>query len=152
MRYSTCWDGSDIANGPLRLARSVSVFKSMRLPALLLLLASTTGCASTNWNWFKPSGNGDTPSKPGANPTVNGLIAYLNENASRVQSLRVTDMSIDAKMGSQSVGLQGMLLAEKPRNFRMKATFLGKEEVDVGSNSDEFWFWAQRNPEQYQFF
>lgn len=123
----------------------------VRPVCLGLLLALASGCASTNWNWFKPNPGGDT-AKPGVSPTVKGLVDYLNENASRVRSLRVDDMSIDATMGSQSIALQGVILAEKPRNFRMKASFLGKNEVDLGSNSGEFWFWAMRNPEPYQYF
>jgi hypothetical protein len=116
-----------------------------------------TGCESTQWNWLKKS-NGDIGAKPGASPDVVGLVAYLNANAGRIQTVRVDDMSIDATMGNQSIALQGVLLAEKPRqaqdapNFRMKASFFGKNEVDIGSNANEFWFWALRNPDPYQYF
>lgn len=123
---------------------------ALRLIGLGLLLAVAPGCASTNWNWFKPGG-GDS-GKPNAPANVQGLVDYLNENASRVKTLRVDDMAVDASFGTQSIALQGRILAEKPRNFRMKATFLGKEEADIGSNQNEFWFWAQRNPEPYQYF
>jgi hypothetical protein len=34
----------------------------------------------------------------------------------------------------------------------MNATLLGKSEVDLGSNNSEFWFWALRNPDPYQYF
>ena len=77
--------------------------------------------------------------RPCASPTVRGLVDYLNDNAARLQTLKVEDMSIDATMGTQSIALQGILLAEKPRvpptapNFRMKANFFGKNEVDIGS-------------------
>ena len=87
-----------------------------------------------------------------------GLVDYLNDNASRMKTVRVEDMSIDATMGTQSIALQGVLLAEKPHNpgdapnFRMKASFFGKNEVDIGSNASEFWFWALRNPDPYQYF
>lgn len=117
-----------------------------------LLVVLATGCESTRWNWLKPGPTNDVPTKAGASPTVKALVDYLNENASRVRSLRVDDLSVDATMGSQSIALQGRIFAEKPRNFRMKATFLGKDEVDIGSNGNEFWFWAQRNPEPYQYF
>lgn len=130
----------------------IDVQNLIRTTCLGLLLALASGCASTNWNWFKPNNNTGDTAKPGVSPTVKGLVDYLNENASRVRTLRVDDMSIDATMGSQSIALQGVILAEKPRNFRMKASFLGKNEVDIGSNTGEFWFWAMRNPEPYQYF
>ena len=34
----------------------------------------------------------------------------------------------------------------------MKVNALGKEEVDIGSNRDEFWFWARQDPEPFQYF
>ena len=85
-------------------------------------------------------------------PTTAGLVRYLNENAGRVRTLKVEDMSIDVAMGNQPIGLHGKLYAEKDRNFRMKVNALGKEEVDIGSNRDEFWFWALRDPQPFQYF
>jgi hypothetical protein len=127
-----------------------AVQQKLRTIGLGLAVLFLTGCESTRWNWLKPAG--DVAAKPGAPANVKALCDYLNDNARRVQTVRVDDMSIDAGMGSQSIALQGRMFAEKPRNFRMKATLLGKDEVDIGSNSDEFWFWAQRNPEPYQYF
>ncbi len=122
----------------------------IRASILGLLIAVGTGCESTRWNWFKP--NTDNAAKPGAAQSVASLVAYLNNNAERIQSLRVEDLSIDATMGNQSIGLQGRIFAEKPRNFRMKVTAFGKDEVDIGSNQQEFWFWAAKNPDPYQYF
>ena len=124
---------------------------AIRLICLALVLGST-GCESTRWNWLKPNPSNDIAAKPGASPDVKGLVSYLNENASRIKSLRVDDMSVDATMGTQSIALHGRLYAEPAHNFRMKATVLGKDEVDIGSNANEFWFWAQRNPDPYQYF
>ncbi len=129
-----------------------NVQRNMRSIALGLLVVFTTGCESTRWNWLKPGQNNEVAAKPGVSPTVQGLVDYLNDNARRVQSLRVDEMSVDAAMGSQTVGLRGVLLVEKPRNFRMKARLVGKDEVDIGSNNAEFWFWALRNPDPYQYF
>src|ERR1019366_540532 len=102
-----------------------------------LLLVGATGCESTRWNWLKRDPAGDVAAKPGASPTVVNLVAYLNENASHVKSVRFDDMSVDATMGNQSFGLRGRIYAEKPLNFRMKATAIGKDEADIGSNSQE---------------
>ncbi len=111
-----------------------------------------TGCESTNWNWLKRDTGRDVAAGPGASPTVKGLVDYLNDNARRVNTLRVEDLAVDATLDNQPVGLRGRIFAERPRNFRMKVTFAGKDEVDLGSNTQEFWFWAAKNPDKYQYF
>ena len=118
----------------------------------LILVVTTTGCESTRWNWLKKEPTNDVAAKPGANASAASLIAYLNDNASRVKTLRFDDLSIDATMGTQNIGLHGRIYAEKPRSFRMKVTAFGKDEVDIGSNTSEFWFWAAKNPDPYQYF
>jgi len=110
----------------------------------------TTGCESTRWNWLKRD-TADT-TKPGVAPNVKALVDYLNDNAKRVTSLKVEDLDVDATMENQSFNLRGRIYAEKPKNFRMKVTLFGKDEVDIGSNKQEFWFWALKNPDKYQYF
>ena len=88
----------------------------LRLIGLALLLAVAPGCASTNWNWFKPNAGGDS-GKPGASPNVQGLVDYLNENARRVRTVKVDDLDIDANFDNQPINLRGRIYAEKPRNF-----------------------------------
>ena len=125
---------------------------NIRIACLGLLLLIGAGCESTRWNWLKREPGNDVAAKPGASPSVQGLVDYLNDNANRVRTLRVDDLSVDATMGTQSVGLQGRIFAEKPRNFRMKVGVFGKDEADIGSNLNEFWFWMARNPDPYQYF
>ena len=122
-----------------------------RLICLGLLAVSAAGCESTRWNWLKRDGN-ELAAKSGGSPTVRGLIDYLNDNAKRVQTLRVDDLDVDVTADAQPFNLRGRIFAEKPRDFRMKVTFLGKDEVDIGSNAKEFWFWAAKNPDKYQYF
>jgi hypothetical protein len=118
-----------------------------------LLAVLTAGCESTRLSWLKREPAGEMPNKSGAPPTTAALVAYLNDNASRVRNLRVDDLGIDVTSGSQTISLAGCrVFAEKPRNFRMKATALGKGEVDIGSNDQEFWFWAAKNPDPFQYF
>ncbi|HZZ80923.1 MAG TPA: hypothetical protein VFE62_20645 [Gemmataceae bacterium] len=116
----------------------------------LILIASTTGCESTRWNWLKKDSNIDI-AKPGPSNT-SGLVAYLNDNAHRVKTMQIEDMSIDLTSGTQSFGLTGRIFAERPRSFRMMVYAVGKTEVDIGSNANEFWFWAAKNPDPYQYF
>lgn len=123
----------------------------LRLIGLGLLAVTATGCESTRWNWLKRDGGTDA-GKPTAPPAVKGLVEYLNENARRINSLRIDDVAIDVAFENQPFGARGRIYAEKPRNFRMKVTALGKDEVDIGSNANEFWFWAAKNPAKYQYF
>lgn len=123
------------------------------IAVLASLLALVAGCNSTSWNFLDKGDRGLVkPANPGAAPSVASLVAYLNENASRVRSLRVNEMNVTAKMGIQQFDLRGLMLAEKPRNFRMKAKVLGSDIVDLGSNNDEFWYWMAKNQPPYQFY
>jgi len=133
------------------------VRSNIRLICLGLLILATTGCESTRWNFLKRDPANDVPAKPGAAPTVVNLVAYLNENAKRVNSVRFDDLSVDVTVNagtinSQTFGLGGTLFAEKPRNFRLKASVVSKDEADIGSNAQEFWFWIARNPEPRQYY
>jgi hypothetical protein len=136
-----------------------TVRSDLRILSLGILLAVGAGCESTRWNWLKPPTPAQEPpvraaAGGGNGPDSTALVRYLNDNAGRVRSLKIDDMSIDISIENQSFGVMGRILAESPRNFRMKATALGKDEVDLGSNGQEFWFWAARNPEphRHQFF
>jgi len=75
-------------------------------------------------------------------PQAADLVAYMNDNARRVQAVQSVKVAMDCKQGNETpVGIDAMLVCEKPRNFRLKGTALGKPVVDIGSNADEFWFW-----------
>jgi hypothetical protein len=77
-------------------------------------------------------------------PTVPDLVAYLNNNARLVQSIKSTQLEIQAKQGNDSIGLQGTLFCQKPRDFRLRANVAGSPAVDIGSNNNEFWFWISQ--------
>ena len=91
-------------------------------------------------------------------PRAEELVRTLNDNARRITSLECLDMEIDAKQDGQPVGLSGSLACQKPPapgtppNFRMEARMVGKREVDIGSNAQEFWFWVARAPEPNVYF
>ncbi len=77
-------------------------------------------------------------------PTAPDLVAYLNNNARLVQSIKSTQLEIQAKQGNDSIGLQGTLFCQKPRDFRLRANVAGSPAVDIGSNKEEFWFWISQ--------
>ena len=78
-------------------------------------------------------------------PTPAQLVAYMNENARLVQSIKSTKVEIQATQGKDTVGLEGSLFCQKPRNFRLRADVVGKPAVDIGSNDNEFWFWISQD-------
>jgi hypothetical protein len=85
-------------------------------------------------------------------PTAEQIVAYLNDNSSRLQSLRCQDLELTVKQGlAPGIGLHGQLMCQQPRNFRLSASSVIKTEVDLGSNQDEFWFWVARNQPPYQY-
>src|SRR4051794_5746687 len=71
------------------------------------------------------------PANMGEKPTVVSLVEYLNQEAGRVQNIRAS-VDIDAKAGRQAIGLDGMLAANRPRQFRLQAKVLGKSACDIG--------------------
>ncbi len=85
-------------------------------------------------------------------PDAVSLVNYLNDNARRVQAVECDKVSIDCKQGTQSVGLEGLMACQKPRNFRLKAKVVGQPGADIGSNDQEFWFWISKaEPVPYVF-
>ena len=106
------------------------------LGALLLL----TGCPL----FQKKTGPAIGPQVSTATPAAAELVAQLNDNAHKVQSLGCRNMDIDAE-----IGLQGWMYCQKPKSFRMNAKAAGATELDLGSNNNEFWFWIRRADPPY---
>ena len=61
-----------------------------------------------------------------------------------MESMKSTQVQIDAKQGAEAIGLEGTLFCQKRRNFRLRAKALGQPAVDIGSNDEEFWFWISQ--------
>lgn len=123
----------------------------MRTFSLLVgigLLVLLPGCGMTRFNWLKKPDSGPPPADV---PTVEKLVEYLNDNASRVQSMRCEDISLTATQGIQSFNLNAQMVVQKPRNFRMEGKVGGKVVVDLGSSNEEFWWWISQG-DPYQFY
>lgn len=82
--------------------------------------------------------------------TVDDVIAAINSNTAKVQSLSTDDASISAPW---MPSLRARLFLDRPRRFRLlgETTFFGPE-VDLGSNEEIFWFWIKRNPQPAVFY
>jgi hypothetical protein len=114
-------------------------------------LIPLAGCNTTKWNMFRGKENPPPQqARPFENPTAAALVNYLNDNSDRIKSVRVASLDLQCSQGIRSVGLSGQMVCQKPRNFRMSAKVFGKQEIDLGSNNKEFWYWIARG-DPYQF-
>src|SRR5437016_3035694 len=105
------------------------VVMRIRLPALIAV-AVLVGCSSV------PFYRGNTTPAPGLHiaspsPGAAELVASLNANSQRVQTVQCADIDLDCQQGAQMVGLRGGLVCQKPRNFRMTAKVMGNVAVDI---------------------
>lgn len=113
------------------------------------LLAFCLGCNS--WPGLRDRDQSRTGTSE--TPTAQQLVAYLNNNGARVQAIQCNQVAIDAKQGNQTApGLDGLMVCQKPRNFRLKAKVIGQPAIDIGSNNNEFWYWISKvEPVPYVF-
>lgn len=117
-----------------------------KLTALGLMLALLAACGCHNWPMIRDQ----TKGPPTWNPKAEDLVDYLNKNASRVQAIQCNYVQADARQGlAGGIGFDGQLVFEKPRNLRFQAKVLGSPGVDLGSNSEEFWWWISKDPQPY---
>jgi hypothetical protein len=73
------------------------------------------------------------------------ILAAVNQNAARVQSISCTGATITVP-DTMGPTLSGNIAAERPGRFRLTAgTALTGQEIDLGSNDELFWMWAKRN-------
>ena len=74
------------------------------------------------------------------------IIAAVNQNSARIQSLSVTGASITIPDTMGLPILSGNIAAERPGRFRLTAgTAITGQEIDLGSNDELFWMWVRRN-------
>ncbi len=114
----------------------------------MTILAFATGCTSSRWGFLNRQKDQPVQGDP---PTKEEVVAYLNENAGRIQSFRSNDLSITVHAGAIPITLSGHLMTQKPRDFRMSGDFAASKMVDMGSNDQEFWWWISKDkpPDQY---
>lgn len=79
-------------------------------------------------------------------PTLDNVMAVVNENSARVHSLRTTNSVIYIPGAPK---LQANLALDRPRRFRLRAdstVFGSRPEVDLGSNDELIWLWIRAAP------
>jgi hypothetical protein len=84
------------------------------------------------------------------NPTLEQVIAVVNNNNGRIQTFSTTH----ATLSSPGVpSLSASVAFQRPMNFRLYAKHqLTGPELDIGSNSDLFWFWINRSEPKAVYF
>jgi len=116
------------------------------------LVLALVGCSNFRFNLLDRDKNTPKPPEPTGAPTVAQLVEYLNANSQRVQTMRCDDVDLNASQGLQLMpGLSGRMVCQGQRFFRMKAGLLGKDQIDLGSNDQEFWFWIRQFDPPHQF-
>jgi hypothetical protein len=113
------------------------------------LLLAAVGCTHYQHVRDNPTA---TPVAAAGAPKAADLVTYLNQTSRNVQAIQCTRLAMDCKEGKQGVGVDGMLVCQKDRNFRLKGSVLGSPAVDIGSNKEEFWYWIKEvKPVPYVF-
>ncbi len=82
---------------------------------------------------------------PRTSPLAADLANNVNRNARAVQALTAST-TVSTNGSRFAGGVSGQMALERPRNFKMELERGGlgsNKVVDVGSNSDEFWFWMK---------
>jgi hypothetical protein len=116
------------------------------LAVTILLSASGATCQRQMLtNPFAAAG----PSSPQVlpeNATRDQIVAAVNQNSSRIQSISVTGATITIPDMMGLPLLSGNIAAERPGRFRLTAgTAVSGQEIDLGSNDELFWTWVRRN-------
>jgi hypothetical protein len=125
-------------NGPAAKA-------SLSALAILLLLFAAGGANCNQWV------RGYTqPRMLPATATLDQIVAQVNDNSAKVQSLQSTQATLSIP-GAPS--LRASLYLAPPMRLRMRAdASLTGPELDLGSNDELFWLWVRRNQPPATFF
>src|SRR3954452_1631479 len=77
--------------------------------------------------------------------TRDQIVAAVNQNSSRIQSITATGVTITIPDMLGLPLLSGNIAAERPRRFRLTAGTIAGQELDIGSNDELFWMWVRRD-------
>jgi hypothetical protein len=116
-----------------------------------VLCATLPGCV-----WFR-NVTGARPVTPApcvlaAEASKEEVVDYLNQNTHRLTAWK-TDKATISTRGKAGIPMRvgATIAVESPRNFRLVAHSPIGNEVDLGSNQEQFWFWNKHNQEPYVF-
>jgi hypothetical protein len=128
----------------------VSRHRTILLCCFALLPAWAAGC-HTIPSWMRRQDAALPPQAFTGPPTLEDVVYVVNANTDRVQQL-YTD---DAVLRVEGIpALRANVAYRQPRDFRLRAElsrFTG-QELDMGSNSELFWFWVRRDEQPNVYF
>jgi len=114
--------------------------RSLQWMLVAVALGLAVGC-----KWMETWGHKDPPrpTTPVLKATPDQLVAYLNGQAGRLQTLTYADARVTSREGLVTYPtLRGNLAASQPRNFRMTGQGgMVSAKLDLGSNTDQFWMY-----------
>jgi len=126
----------------------VRITKSLWTLAALVGLFASSGATCNRQMMVNPFA-APGPVAPQILPEVasrDQIIAAVNQNSSRIQSISVTGATITIPDMLGLPLLNGNIAAERPARFRLTAgTAVTGQEIDIGSNDELFWMWVKRN-------
>ena len=85
-----------------------------------------------------------SPAVTAQKPSPAQLVAYMNDNAHLVQSIKSTNLEIQAKQAASPSAWPARCSARSRATSGCGRCSPVKPAVDIGSNSDEFWFWISQ--------
>lgn len=120
--------------------------RNMKALLGLTFLVGLSGCwdSTGRMNFIRPNSGTSLPT-PSELPQVADLVEYLNKNAQAIPGIYCDDVTLTCHPNAGlPVTLGGKLRCQGPRNFRMTGDSLFGQELDLGSNEQEFWYWIKR--------
>jgi len=126
-----------------------------RIIPLLVIAAALGTLAGCTWlDKLRPDPNkgGNGALKP---KKADEFVSYLNRQSGFIQTVRYDDVGLKATIPGQPwvpALRSGLMVAQKPKNFRMQSGFaLGGDQLDIGSNAQEFWMYVKQPKPTYLF-
>jgi hypothetical protein len=116
---------------------------------ILLTLVAVTSLTGATCIPRPPTGAPLPPPLFQTPPTFLELAQALNDSSSRVRLLYAENARISGP--GMPTGLRAEITLERPRRFRLRGKLLGPE-IDLGSNDELLWFWANRDPQNAVYF
>ncbi|QDU81838.1 hypothetical protein Pla110_35890 [Polystyrenella longa] len=112
---------------------------------LLVIIAPLAGCATRGKMVF-----GNFNSSPPVftfNSSKSEVFSHINRTSQHVNGWRSVSCRISAR--GVPVKLKAIVACESPKRFRMVVStpVIGRQ-LDLGSNNERFWFWANEGPER----
>ena len=86
--------------------------------------------------------------QPAAPQPVPALITAVNAANSQIITFACESAAVKLWQNGSRLKLNASIHYQKPNLFRMRVSSIFGEEVDIGSNTEIFWFWSRRSDER----